>query len=240
MFITTILKFWSQLLAKHLREKLFNPSLHRLHLVLLNFPRQFINCALFHVKYIQSPQSPACFPLPRKWPHHQIMTSCFSYWCSLLLWSCKFCIPRGTKDALHHHPVNSWVVKSPLPGEKPQLEILYWISALNPSLPFLRVITGLPSNYIPSLQGMWRHCSGAAAVAFGHWQEQHWAQLCSPAPQFAWLLGPQRDRMSHLLTPGSPLLPQAMRAFIPAVPPNFWSTLSEVSSRTSRSNAIPS
>lgn len=180
MFITTILKFWSQLLAKHLREKLFNPSLHRLHLVLLNFPRQFINCALFHVKYIQSPQSPACFPLPRKWPHHQIIKSCFSYWCSLLLWSCKFCIPRGTKDALHHHPVNSWVVKSPLPGEKPQLEILYWISALNPSLPFLRVITGLPSNYIPSLQGMWRHCSGAAAVAFGHWQEQHWAQLCSP------------------------------------------------------------
>lgn len=170
MFITTILKFWSQLLAKHLREKLFNPSLHRLHLVLLNLPRQFINWALFHVKYIQNPQSPVCFPLPRKWPHHQIIKSCFSYWCSLLLWSCKFCIPRSTKDALHHHPVNSWVVKSPLLGEKPQLEIL------------------------------------------------------------------QLD----FSTKSKSSLSQGYHTAAQKLHPNFQSTLSEVTSRTSRSNAIPS
>lgn len=46
----------------------------------------------------------------------------------------------------------------------------------------------------------------------------------------------KRTGVLHLLRSSSPLLPHAMRAFIPVVPPKFWSTLSDVTSRTSRSN----
>lgn len=149
------------------------------------------------------------------------MESCFCYWCSLWLWSCKFCILRSTKDALHPNPVNSWVVKSPLLGEKPQFEILqldFSITA-KPSLSqgYHTAAQKLhPSSAAHVETLVWCCCRGTGIL--GWWQEQHWAQLCSPAHQFVWLLGPHRDWMPHLPTPSSALLPQAMRAFIPAVP----------------------
>lgn len=87
--------------------------------------RLLINSALFHVKYIHNPQSAACVSsLTGKWPHYWITKSCFFCLCCPSPWSYKFCSPNCTKDAPDPNPVNSWIVKSLLLGEKPELEVL--------------------------------------------------------------------------------------------------------------------
>lgn len=131
----------------------------------------------------------------------------------LSLWSCKFCIPRSTKVALHPNPVNSWVVKSPLLGEKPQLEILQLDFRITSKSSLSQGYHTAAQQFYPSFAGhvetlVWCCCSGSGTLG----------TALLPSTPVCWLLGPQRDWMSYLLTPSSPLLPQAMRAFIPAAP----------------------
>ena len=134
-------------------------------------------------------------PLLGKGPHHWITKSCFSCSCAPSLWSCKFCVPCCTKDALDPNLVNSWVVRVHYLVRNLSLKSFRWISAWNPSLPFLGVIIQLPSNYIIVFQGIWRHFI-AVAVELGHWgigRNSTGHGLCSTTHQYALLLGLQGD-----------------------------------------------